>query len=813
MRKLLKIITLAVLMLSMSISLTGCGEQNIHDATKQEYNSRIDENLRYVEQLKKCGAITEDTEKLLKQYFRPWDDFMKELEKMGKNTSRLDSMTTHVYSGAKDALGGVYSPQKASTVVPWGAGGEMDKGLSADNLFKMQDIVIWKAKYVNNTDGIDELTKAITQIQEKQAAGDSEAANTIIDNYFENTGAHLFPDEVPLLKATEANGSGKNSFGKDFVVFGKKTNSEGNEVPASAIDVRMLEVNKDYVDLVTNSSSYTNSGGKYLIINKRALLVAYPVSYIKSIKQDGEKFMPQFEKSNMLLNLADGNITKYDNTADAIETVHKTVNNSNKVYMATVDDINILLGRATADTSNTLKTITTEISEIDSGQNQSEDGGSQASSVKKKTLETIVSKATDSKGYKMDGSKLFSESNKASNSSFLMMPNTKESYRYKEEVKFPGSGDDKVVCDFTVECNRIVLKDYLEFVATPGYTGYTGAGNYTPLGRRIRFTSDVILNGGASTDTWAMYIDNSGSNMFPMGADTSKTTIPIRLEDIVGSDGNNEKIKVLRLNANGESAGKTSTEESLKKKVGNPGAEINYVTEMELAFPFPSSSYGGGSSDTDMVTNGLQPFYGVKVNKDIYETSLFSSWLTSGSDTNGSQWWNNWLSANGYAFSLDLNELLNNKDEELSYEREKKNNIVLDMNVIENIQRDIDKENGVGLLATIRTIFTVLGIILIFYGLLLPCGWLFDTNVLMGPKFMTILTFGKWVAVKDKDESMTNTGGDGPSYVNMKDAIIGGVIVMAIGILCVSFDVVKLVVALVKSMSSLVRWVWGLLFR
>ena len=812
MNKIFKRIVLALLLVSMSFSLTGCGEKNIHDATKQEYNSRIDENLRYIEQLKKCGAITEDTEKLLKQYFKPWDDFMNELEKMGKNTSRLDSMITHVYSGAEDALGtkGVYSPKKASTVVPWGAGGEMDKGLSADNLFKMQNIVVWKAKFINKSNGIDELTKAITQIQEKQSAGDSTGANTIIDNYFENTSESLFPDKVPLLKETTSNGTGKNSFGKDFVVFGKTTNSEGGEVPKAAIDVRMLEINKQYVDLVTNSSSYTKSGGKYLIVNKRALLVAYPVSYIKSIKQDGDNFKPQFEKSNMLLNLADGSVTKYDNTKDSIETVYKAVNNSNKVYMTTVDDINILLGRATTDNSQTLKTITTEISELNNS--SGEEGSDQAANtVKKKTLETVVSKATDNKGYKMDGSKLFSETNAASNSSFLMLPDTQEKYTYKESIKLPGE-DKETTCEFSVECNKIILKDYLEFVATPGYEGYTGAGNYTPLGRRIRFTADVIMNGGKSTDTWAMYIDNSGSNMFPMGADTSKSTIPIRLEDIVGVDGNNEKIKVLRANANGEKVGKTSTEESLKKKVGNPGAEIEYVTEMEVAFPFPSSGYGGGCSDSEMVTNELQPFYGVKVNKDIYETSLFSSWLTTNSDTNGSQWWNNWLSANGYPFSLDLNELLNNKENELSYERERKNNIVLDMNVIENIQKDIDKENGMGLLAMVRTIFTVLGIILIFYGLLLPCSWLFDTNVLMGPKFTTILTFGKWVAVKDKDESMVNTG-DGPSYVDMKDIIIGGILVMAIGILCVSFDVVKLIVALVKSTASVVTWVWNLIFR
>ena len=133
------------------------------------------------------------------------------------------------------------------------------------------------------------------------------------------------------------------------------------------------------------------------------------------------------------------------------------------------------------------------------------------------------------------------------------------------------------------------------------------------------------------------------------------------------------------------------------------------------------------------------------------------------------------------------------------------------MNVIGSIQDDIDDENTMDMLAMIRTIFFIIGIILLFYGLLIPCSWLFDTNVPMGPKVLTLLTFGRWVAVPEKDEFCTDS--ENVNYVDLKDVIIGGILVIGLGILLTSFDMVKLIATIIGAMGNTAKWLWNLIFR
>lgn len=815
-KKVFRAMTLIAFVIISCFTISGCDDVDkyISSVTRQDYEDRRSENLNYIKVLKECGAIDETMEKTLSSYFKPYDEFVAELS-TNQNLGRLKSATTKVYNG--NAVGGVIK-QAAKNTIPWGEGSSELKDV---DLFKKSGIHIWKMKYSSQNNGIDTVVKAVSYISSGHDDEGNELTTSEVNNYiiryFEDTGIDLYPDDIPILKATEPNKSGKNgTFGKDFVIFYKTYNSNGEEGYAPWIDVRMLEINKDYVDIVTNSSSY--SGGKYLLRNNQALLVSYPVHYVKTIKSDGGKFKIETDKAGMLVNIATGALEKYVVSDDNVieNTVKININSTtNKLFPCTEDDVNVLLGKLRPDETNTItKTETyTEKTEGHDVEN------SESKTIQK---ETSIEQSNSGNGYKLSTSKLFSDKDNLSNSSFTMLNTGGEKYTYREKTQ---GKDGDIDLEFSVDVNPIILKDYLELTPTPAYEKY---GNYTPLGRRIRFTDEVIHNGGSMTDTWAMYIDNSGSNMFPSGADTSKTTVPIRLDDIVGVESDNNKVYKVTDGEEKEVAG-TATEDTLGKKVGFPGSAISYKNSIDVGLLFLDDTYWNGvipEDDTrlkDIIkkTYGSdgdtkQIMYGVKIVKDIYDTSLYSIWLTSNDAHNSSVWWNNWLSLNGFAFRLDLDDLLGGSEKELQYELAKKQNISLDMDKIEKIQHEIDVENGKRLMETVRTIFACLGIILMAYSLALPCAWLFDTNIVMGPKLLTIMTFGKWVAVKEKDEvlEMASTrGSDEDQYMDLKGVLIGAVIVLAVGVLFTSFDIIQLIVVIVKAAGNTVKWLSNLIFR
>lgn len=788
MKKLKRIISVLMCM-AMCLTLTGCDLDCLHDNVKLEFESRVDQNKAYIKLLKDAGVIDKSTEDQLNKHFKSYDDFMNDIK--NSDGKRLNTMTTYIYPGCTNSTIKGLKVSGDDTVEPYGAkAGE-------NGLFPARNIKVYKAKHSALKDGIDELSKAVKEIEKLNAEGKTSEALAKIDFYFDNTDQDLFPTEIPLLVATKENKTEKNEFGRDFVIYEKKKDGD-KEVANAAIDVRILEINKKYVDIVTQSSSYTNEGGKYVLIGNKALLVSYPVSYVKTIKQDGDKWKAETAESGLLLNIVTGGLSKYDTSKGCVETTYSVVNNANKVLIGTEADVNLLLGKADDDQVKEL----TEITET-TGQNPDGTGGTTT----KKVIQTLVNNAKNGVGFKLPSSKLFNSSSPLSNSSYLVVPGASKKMKYKEVVndKKDAKGN-KLVAEFEVEYNEIILKDYLEFVPTPNYTD-----PYTPLGRRFRFKSDFLLNGATDTDTVGLYIDNSGSNMFPLGSDSSMSTLPIKIGDFIDKSSTKDKVTLLKKDADSttpEVAASGEIPEGLV--IGIPPVTQKFAQSIEVCFPFPGDVVA--SSDKANITTNSKPLlYGAKIFKDPFETSVYSMWLMSDSETNSVVWWDNWLKANGYIYSLDLNALRKSSQQALDFEREKKETIKLDMDVIEKIQDDIDEENTIDKLALIRTIFFILGIILLFYGLLVPCAWLFDTNVPMGPKLLTILTFGKWVAVPRKDEYCDKD--DNVHYVDMKDIIIGTIIIIAAGALLTTFDVIQLIIKLITSCASLAKWLWNMIFR
>lgn len=118
-----------------------------------------------------------------------------------------------------------------------------------------------------------------------------------------------------VLKSQRSNTSYAGSVytnrpGKDMIV-----RQEGYEI----FSVRFTEFNQDAIDKVIRTLGLSDS--KYLITadgaGGRVYLLEYPVHYVESFKEDGDKFESNFSQSNLGVNLKTGDFVKYSGAWDS----------------------------------------------------------------------------------------------------------------------------------------------------------------------------------------------------------------------------------------------------------------------------------------------------------------------------------------------------------------------------------------------------------------------------------------------------------------------------------------------------------------
>ena len=67
--------------------------------------------------------------------------------------------------------------------------------------------------------------------------------------------------------------------------------------------------------------------------------------------------------------------------------------------------------------------------------------------------------------------------------------------------------------------------------------------------------------------------------------------------------------------------------------------------------------------------------------------------------------------------------------------------------------------------------------------MLLLGAWVFDTNIYAGPKLVSLMTLGRWQAVRDKSDIGDVCGGDDVRFVDLRDMVISLVELTALGVL------------------------------
>lgn len=355
---------------------------------------------------------------------------------------------------------------------------------------------------------------------------------------------------------------------------------------------------------------------------------------------------------------------------------------------------------------------------------------------------------------------------------------------------------------------RFALTDYLELTYMPGVVENE---NFIATGRRISITNisgegdqiigffanklgdksegknvDVRVSDIISYDSGQIsYYDRVAKVLSSVQTNSDEVEAELRRDD-------NDRVESLKTiidpNSNmNNSSGMVEDLNLLNYKVGldtiNP--VIKFTSKEEGTRP----SLDGIDLNNEKLVNHV--YYGLCVNTHAFNSGLYTNWIdlnSNGGDNGSLRWWNSWLANHGYKYQIDVNRLKSVMAGVYSVSLAKTDNtIVFDADTLRVINQEMEQKKEIQTHHYIRTITMLIGVFLLFYGLILMGFWVIDINMVNGPGFLTIATFGKFVAITDGSE-VPLMPGDGKIYVDFKALFTATIIFMIVGILLVLFD-------------------------
>ena len=111
-----------------------------------------------------------------------------------------------------------------------------------------------------------------------------------------------------------------------------------------------------------------------------------------------------------------------------------------------------------------------------------------------------------------------------------------------------------------------------------------------------------------------------------------------------------------------------------------------------------------------------------------------------------------------------------------------------------------------------RTLFAGLGILLIAYAIVLMATWVFDVNLIIGPKLMSVLTFGKWEAISSHEELPNMELGE-KHYMTFEKTLNNCIVIRCIGVMLLFIDVVAIVKQLIEIFGGVGEWIGKSIFN
>lgn len=372
---------------------------------------------------------------------------------------------------------------------------------------------------------------------------------------------------------------------------------------------------------------------------------------------------------------------------------------------------------------------------------------------------------------------------------------TKELRQTEKIIKVTSSVNGPDQSSFVVKDGKVVLRDYLELTYLPGVVE---GEKWVSLGRRVR----VQIFDGRLTDDYARLLNRKGEVIENIPA--------LKVTDILSVASNHENIsptakgKAIKLGTGTDNSNTSdSNDDNDNNEVGSINLlQVSYQNMISPTIPFGSDIIAKNDRDS-IGKNGKMYLRGLCTAQNPFQSQLYKYWIEGNDEEYGNlQWWNSWLTANGFFYQIDANGLTNALIDNYQFEMREAGYIIIDGRVVRYIQNLYDKEDKEARVTGVRTAFTILGIALMAYGVLLIASWAFDVNVVSGPKLLTTLTFGHWEAIQDSSE-LPNISISNKSYMTFSKTLTNSLKIIAVGFLLTIVDIVEIVVFLLDTFGTI----------
>lgn len=361
----------------------------------------------------------------------------------------------------------------------------------------------------------------------------------------------------------------------------------------------------------------------------------------------------------------------------------------------------------------------------------------------------------------------------------------------------------------TVKTARIVLVDYLESTYAKGLVDDEPVVNF---GRKIRFLIDPkyvkegmnqSLRVKRSADL-AYYVDKDGNRY------ANTDTYYLNATDFCNASSLfNSTPKVVYLSE----TGLPSTTDAIDSTSNNikdlAQGEIGTTGSVNPVLEFPSDDIGKVDVNN---TNANQLFYCLTTKQGLFgQYSIFTTWLTSKSTTASIEWWNKYLSTNGFAYQVGTEAVTEYLNSNYSFELQKQGIIILDPNTIRFIQDEMQSEHNAETYATVKTWFIILGVFLIIYAILLVLAWAIDTNADIGIDLLNKMTLGSLIAAKYTEEIPKNSKIK-TKFVDGRGILKIFFIIVVVAVILLTVNIPGLIVVIIKMFGGVAKIVENIVY-
>jgi hypothetical protein len=370
-----------------------------------------------------------------------------------------------------------------------------------------------------------------------------------------------------------------------------------------------------------------------------------------------------------------------------------------------------------------------------------------------------------------------------------------------------GTQETTIAQDYQLKSTRIILKDYLETTYTPAFSS---ASNVNVFGRKIRFSiTNFVKNGELeynTGDNMARYVDRDGN--------TLSTADILKISDFcdIGKL-NGDPAKVYKIVEQNKQPGKTDAVEKTASAAPAIGELAHETINTKNAKITTSCLFPGPLIGKDDYVNGTQSkqrMWAIAVDEGVYDNTLLQSWIDSDAEGASLAWWNKYLTDNGYEYQVMKDKVIEYVKKMYAVQVQECGTLIVDRGTVKDIAEIFQKEDNIARASAIRTSFIIIGWALMCLALVIVLCWAADTNTDLGLNLLGKVTFGQWTAVKYASDIPQNTN-DEHSYLSFQKVVIRCIILIVVGFLLINVDIFKIVSWLVGSFGKIATTIENLI--